>query len=242
MDVPGSYTVDQLAQAAGMNTSTIRLYRQRGLLPAPRMVGRVGYFDDGHLARLRLITELQERRFSLAGIKQLVDSWEAGRNLDAVLGLERSLVHGSELEPISRAALEARFPELAREPALLDRMSAADIIVRSDDGEIHIRKGFLDTAALLSSLGISLPVMLDEFEPVQAFADATARRFVALFEQYAIAAGTIGDPEALAPMIAALRDAGVGVVAGALSNAIDRAAAEAVARHLDGAGRAASVN
>jgi len=84
--------------------------------------------------------------------------------------------------------------------------------------------------------------VLDEFEPVHAFADATARRFVALFERYALAGGATVDVNTLAPMIAALREAGVSVVAGALSYAIDRAAAEAAARYVDGAARAASVN
>src|SRR5712691_3756479 len=95
------YTVDELARASGLNTSTIRLYRQRGLLPPPEMQGRTGYFDDGHVARLRLIGELQERGFSLASIKDLVESWESGRNLDAVLGMERALAQPVDTRPMT---------------------------------------------------------------------------------------------------------------------------------------------
>src|SRR5688500_9546618 len=64
--------LDDLAAAAGVATTTVRLYRQRGLLPPPRLVGRTGWFGPHHLARLRLIARLQGDGFSLAGIGKLL--------------------------------------------------------------------------------------------------------------------------------------------------------------------------
>src|SRR3990170_758885 len=83
--------LDDLAAAAGVATSTVRLYRQRGLLPPPRLVGRTGWFGEHHLARLRLIARLQDEGFSLAGIGRLLETWERGRDLGDLVGVEAQL-------------------------------------------------------------------------------------------------------------------------------------------------------
>jgi len=87
---------------AATKVSTIRLYQQRGLLPPPAIEGRIGYYDDDHLARLRLVADLQQRGFSLAAIRELADTWESGRDLGALLGVERAL--GAPAARVSRDA------------------------------------------------------------------------------------------------------------------------------------------
>ncbi|HYZ94060.1 MAG TPA: MerR family transcriptional regulator [Actinomycetota bacterium] len=78
--------IDELAQRAGVPTRTIRYYTQQGLLPSPRLRGRVGYYDEGHLDRLRLIKELQEKRFlPLSVIRSVVRHFEAGADLETML-------------------------------------------------------------------------------------------------------------------------------------------------------------
>ena len=52
------YRLDELARAAGVASTTVRLYRSRGLLPPPRLEGRTGWYDDAHLSRLCLIARL----------------------------------------------------------------------------------------------------------------------------------------------------------------------------------------
>jgi DNA-binding transcriptional MerR regulator len=79
-------TIDQLANQAGVPARTIREYQTLGLLRPPRRRGRVGVYDDAHLARLRLIGRLQERGYSLAGIRDLLDAWTEGDDLAGVLG------------------------------------------------------------------------------------------------------------------------------------------------------------
>jgi DNA-binding transcriptional MerR regulator len=71
-----NYTVDELARAADTMTTTVRMYQNKGVLHAPAKKGRVGIYDDSHLDRIRLITELQRRGHSLAGIADLLDSYE----------------------------------------------------------------------------------------------------------------------------------------------------------------------
>jgi DNA-binding transcriptional MerR regulator len=70
--VPDELTIDQLAQLVGLPSSTIRLYRTKGLLPPPQKRGRCAFYGPGHVARVDLIGRLQERGFSLAAIAELV--------------------------------------------------------------------------------------------------------------------------------------------------------------------------
>src|ERR1700689_5109657 len=108
-EISNSMTIDELAQRSGTATSTIRLYQSKSLLPAPEKEGRVGYYGPDHLARLRLIAQLQGDGYSLAGIGQLLQAWKEGRALDEILGLEaRVAATWSDQEP-----LILTFPELA---------------------------------------------------------------------------------------------------------------------------------
>jgi DNA-binding transcriptional MerR regulator len=78
--------IDELAERAGVPTRTIRYYTQQGLLPPPRLKGRVGYYEGRHLDRLRLIKELQEKRFlPLSVIASVVRHYEAGADLETML-------------------------------------------------------------------------------------------------------------------------------------------------------------
>jgi DNA-binding transcriptional MerR regulator len=230
------FTIDELARAATTKVSTIRLYQQRGLLPPPTIEGRVGFYDETHLARLRLVADLQTRGFSLAAIQELADTWEAGRDLGALLGVERALGGSSARRLVSRAELERSFPELAEDPALIARFEKLGVARTVPNDEVEVDPGFLDLGATIHGIGVPLEVMLDEFEHVHDFARQTAGRYVGLFERHVwepFVAGGIADAnlEQVASAIGALRESAIAVVAGALRQAIDSAAADAVARH-----------
>ncbi|MEX2540066.1 MAG: MerR family transcriptional regulator [Actinomycetota bacterium] len=78
--------IDDLAERAGVPTRTIRYYTQQGLLHSPTLRGRVGFYDDRHLDRLKLIKELQEKRYlPLTVIKQLIKASETGLDLETML-------------------------------------------------------------------------------------------------------------------------------------------------------------
>jgi DNA-binding transcriptional MerR regulator len=78
--------IDELAQRAGVPTRTIRYYTQQELLPSPKLRGRVGFYDERHVDRLRLIKELQEKRFlPLSVIRSVVRHYEDGADLETML-------------------------------------------------------------------------------------------------------------------------------------------------------------
>jgi len=68
------YRVEDLAEAAGVGVDTVRYYQGRELLPAPRREGRVAWYGDHHLDRLREIRDLAQRGFTLAQIRELADA------------------------------------------------------------------------------------------------------------------------------------------------------------------------
>jgi len=182
------YRLDELARKGGVASTTVRLYRSKGLLAAPRLEGRTGWYDDTHLARLRLIARLQDEGHSLAGIADLLEQWEKGRSLDAVIGVEAELDsllgegHGIELDS---AELLARFPEGSMTPELMQRAVALGLVEMTEDGKIRVNdRRFLDTGATLAELGVPVDTILDEWESLVVHTDDIAERFITIFETH----------------------------------------------------------
>jgi len=67
------YRIEQLARASGMAVDTIRFYQGKGLLDSPRREGRVTWYGEGHLERLRRIRDLQQRGFTLTVIRRFLE-------------------------------------------------------------------------------------------------------------------------------------------------------------------------
>src|SRR4029453_17232437 len=90
-------TIDELARETGMTVRNIRSHASRGLLPPPEVRARTGYYGPDHVARLRLILELQSAGHSLAGIKHLLSRTNDSTAED-VLGFARTLLAPYEAE------------------------------------------------------------------------------------------------------------------------------------------------
>jgi DNA-binding transcriptional MerR regulator len=103
------FSVDELAARVGLPTRTIREYQTMGLVPPPEKRGRVGVYRSAHLHRLQLIGRLQERGYSLAGIRDLLTAWSDGDELADVLGLSPD-----ELVHLDEPGTPATLDQLAR--------------------------------------------------------------------------------------------------------------------------------
>jgi DNA-binding transcriptional MerR regulator len=225
--------IDDLAREAGVATTTVRLYQARGLLPGPRLVGRTGWYGEQHLARLRLIARLQEQGFSLAGIAHLVETWEQGRDLADLVGVEGqldALLAPAEPLVLTPAELLASFPQGAEAADLIPR--AVELGLLEDAGDGHVRvpdRRFLDAGAALARLGVPLAAVLDEWTVLRRATDGVAERFVDVFATH-VAAGPAGrrPAEDLAASLAELRRI-AGVV---LAAALDASLAAEAGRRL----------
>jgi DNA-binding transcriptional MerR regulator len=85
------YTVDELARVADSTVRNVRAYQDRGLLAPPEKRGRVGVYDDTHVARLKLINHLLARGYTLANIQDLIKAVDEGHDLRSILGLESAI-------------------------------------------------------------------------------------------------------------------------------------------------------
>lgn len=65
----GSYALADLCDLADVTPRTVRYYVAQGLLRSPGTTGPGARYDDGHLARLRLIRRLQREHLPLAEIR-----------------------------------------------------------------------------------------------------------------------------------------------------------------------------
>lgn len=176
------FTIDQLAHDAGLPVSTIRMYQQRGLTDPPEKRGRVGYYGEAHRERLRLIGQLQDRGFSLAAIKEAVDSWNSGQSLDELLGLgEATHLKNTPLR-LTLSELGERFAGLEITQADMQRASEIGLI-EIDGSEVIIANAtFAELGPAIGGLGVPVSEMLDEYEALNAATEAIAERFRQVFE------------------------------------------------------------
>src|SRR5690348_10246979 len=103
-------TVEQLAYETGMSVRNIRNHQSRGLLPPPEVRARIGYYGPDHVARLRLIQEMQAEGFKLSAIARLIG--EHGADADRFVGLRQAVTApfaDEAPEVLSRDELVERF-------------------------------------------------------------------------------------------------------------------------------------
>ena len=82
------FTIDELGAATEVPTRTIRQYQTLGLLAPPSRIGRVGRYGPQHRERLAAIVRLQQRGYSLAGMRDLFAAWENGNEFRTVVGMD----------------------------------------------------------------------------------------------------------------------------------------------------------
>jgi DNA-binding transcriptional MerR regulator len=182
------YRLDDLARRGGVASTTVRLYRSKGLLAPPRLEGRTGWYDDSHLARLRLIARLQQEGHSLAGITDLLAQWEKGRSLDSVIGVEAeldALLGETHAVILDLDELFEAFPDGTMTPESMQRAIALGLVELTEDGRVRVvDRRFVDCGARLAALGVSGDVILDEWEALVGHTDDIAERFVGIFESH----------------------------------------------------------
>ncbi|MFD6912105.1 MerR family transcriptional regulator [Streptomyces virginiae] len=193
----GRYRREDVARAAGVKVRNLRYYQERGLLPPPRREGRIAWYSDDHLTRLRLISDLLGRGYTVNGIAELLQAWEEGGGLSQLLGLEREMTRDwVQEEPVTLSRRELR--ELFGPTATAeDTRRAAELGYVTIDGDLvtYPNRRLLEATLTLVRQGVPLAEILDAGEFVQAQAAAVADRFVGLFRRYVVdAAG----PEGLA--------------------------------------------
>jgi DNA-binding transcriptional MerR regulator len=176
------YRMEELARLAGITVRTLRFYRERKLIPPPRREGRVAWYDDQHLARLRTITALLERGHTLNGIAELAEAFDSGRGVGDLLGMEVP----TEETPV-RLTPEELADHFAGEVTPENLAAALDLGYLGVDGEeiVHISRRLLEVSSALVREGIPLGEVLRTGAEVRTHADALADLFADLILRHA---------------------------------------------------------
>ncbi|OBH33577.1 MerR family transcriptional regulator [Mycobacterium sp. E342] len=163
--VSGEYRIDDLARLAGTTTRNIRVYRDRGLLPPPLRVGRIALFNDTHLTRLRLITSMLDRGYTIAHVREMLSAWEEGKSLGDVLGLETAIVGTWTTEkPETMPLVDAQ--RLVDDPEAFGRLVALHVI-RVDGAQATLtRPKLIEAFNEIRSYGVELEKLIDLHEQI----------------------------------------------------------------------------
>lgn len=66
------FTIGKFAEAGGVGVETVRFYQRKELLIKPQPKGRIRYYDNDDLRRLKFIKKAQSAGFTLSEIKELL--------------------------------------------------------------------------------------------------------------------------------------------------------------------------
>src|SRR5213080_5432871 len=175
------YRIEQLARAAGVAVDTIRFYQGKGLLDAPRREGRVTFYGDAHVERLKRIKELQQQGFTLTVIQRFL-SGELEPSDEALVA---AVTHPTAPQTLTLSELAERSG--VAEPLLVSLEQAGLLVPITGGDEPLYPADDLDAIAAgmkLIAAGVPLGPLI---ELASEYADATervARKAVDLFDRH----------------------------------------------------------
>lgn len=175
------YRIEQLAQAGGVAVDTIRFYQGKGLLDPPRRDGRVTWYSERHLDRLRRIRALQQRGFTLAVIRRFL----AGELETSDEALVEAITSPATPESLGLEELAARS---GLATPLLRQLELAGLLLPVADGD-EPRYPVEDLDLLAAGLklveaGIPLSALLELGASHARAVDQTSRQAVDLFDRH----------------------------------------------------------
>lgn len=173
-------TIDELAARVGMTVRNVRAYAGRGLIPAPRLAGRTGYYNDVHVSRLRLVRELLDRGYTLAAVEKAVLSNQdstAAHALDLLEVLE-SPVADDDTQVVSRDALAA-MAGTERDDALVDQLVGAGLVeVKDDDSLLLLQPSVVRAGTSAIAIGLSTETVMTLLPTLSEHLGAVAQTLV----------------------------------------------------------------
>lgn len=170
------FSLDQLAQAAGMTARNVRAYQTRGLLQPPVRDGRSAVYDTDHLHRLVQVRRLREAGVPLRMIEQAV---QRGEDLgeDGLLHTWAAGIRGTEpgdpsaLRPVDEQVLRLAEGAVPGIRALLGELR---LLVPSADGE-QVAGSLVGLLVRLPSIGATHPQVLDVIRSAGQASDGVRR-------------------------------------------------------------------
>ena len=207
------HTIDEVAALAQVPSRTIRFYQARGALMAPEIRGRVAYYGEKHIERLKLIAQLQDRGLSIKAIRDLLASIDKGEmDLGEWLGVENAL-GASWANDQARTVTESELQALAgtSRPGLIADLVRAKLIERRGEVLLLLSPALLGVAMKLEAAGIDIDTAVKAADVLRKSMAKLSGELVELFVKR-VQDGAIEAPDDAASVFQALRPAGLEAV------------------------------
>jgi len=175
------YRIEQLAREAGVAVDTIRFYQGKGLLESPRRDGRVTWYGETHVERLKRIKDLQQQGFSLTVIQRFL----AGELEPSDEALIAAVVRPSSPQALTLTELSERSG--VSQPVLMSLEQAGLLAPVEGGTEPLYPIDDLDAIAAgmkLIDAGVPLAELIELGGEHAMATEATARRAVELFDRH----------------------------------------------------------
>jgi DNA-binding transcriptional MerR regulator len=154
------YTIDELASVTRVPSRTIRFYQSAGALPPPRIRGRVAYYDDAHVERLKLVAMLQDRGLRIKAIRDVLAQAEKGEfSIHEWLGLHEKLSApwtSDQPKIITEAELQALVNE--HRPGLVADLLRLGAVERRGESYLVPSPQLLELGLRLEKVGIAIDI------------------------------------------------------------------------------------
>jgi DNA-binding transcriptional MerR regulator len=174
-------TVDELAARVGMTVRNVRAYASRGLIPAPRLVGRTGYYCDDHVKRLLLVRELVEQGYTLAAVERALATQGptvAGHALEMLQVLANPLREVEPSQEMTRDGLAA-MAGVERDDAVVEALVKVGLVNQIDaDRLLVLQPSVVRAGAQAIALGLDPHTVIALLPLLSSHLRAVADAFV----------------------------------------------------------------
>lgn len=198
-DEPRQFTIDELFAETHVPSRTIRFYQSKGVLMPPKVKGRVAWYGDEHVERLRLIAQLQDRGLRIEAIRDLVGRIDKGEvDVADWLGLESQLkAPWANDQP--KTCTEEELFELAgtRRAGLIADLVRNKLVERQGDVYLVRSPSILKIAVTLNQAGVDLETAAGAHEILRRHMAKATQDLVQYFFKHATEdrAGGLGNAD-----------------------------------------------
>lgn len=208
---PRELTIDELSAETRVPSRTIRFYQSKGALMAPEIRGRVAYYGDRHVERLRLIAQLQDKGLRMDAISDLARGIDKGElDLAEFFGVEAE-VQASWANDRPRTVDEEELYALAgsRRAGLVADLLRSRLVERKGDVFLLHSPALLAVATKLEAAGVDLDLGVAASDILRKHLSRAAKDLVELFVKRS--GDFLGEGDA-AETVAVLRPVGMEAV------------------------------
>ena len=169
-------TIDDVARRVGMTVRNLREWRALGLLPAPTMRGRAGFYDEAVVRRVEDVQRLHAEGFPLDLIRRMLDTDDhIGAEVMRLAESLRAPLHddGPAPDPLELAAAWG-----VTEPEHLQRAVELGLMRAGPDGSLTFTSPRVPkVGTAMQRMGLSIEATFEATAAVRASLDDVAARF-----------------------------------------------------------------